>query len=150
MVKTQSAVQPEEVVYMALPDGSADVWLHRNAEQTTDEDGTVWEAEEVYIRTSLSEEEVKDQFDAIFENPDAFMIEEAMATLEETTGETSGALDDLAEQVAALTEAIKEVKAELTTVATAVNAGEAIEIAEDGTILDKSAIKEAEPIEGSL
>ncbi|MCD7820866.1 MAG: hypothetical protein LUG64_01460 [Clostridiales bacterium] len=58
--------QPEAIQYMPLPDGSADVWLRRNITQVDDGDTWGWEAEETYIRTDLTRDEVAANFDALF------------------------------------------------------------------------------------
>ncbi|MCD7886733.1 MAG: hypothetical protein LUG44_03840 [Clostridiales bacterium] len=58
--------QPEAIQYMPLPDGSADVWLRRNITQVDGEDAWGWEAEETYIHTDLTRDEVAANFDALF------------------------------------------------------------------------------------
>lgn len=58
--------QPEAIQYVPLPDGSADVWLRRNITQVDDEDTWGWEAEETYIHTDLTRDEVAANFDALF------------------------------------------------------------------------------------
>lgn len=71
-MKTEFSAEPATLAYMPLPDGKADVWLRQNITQETreTENGTetVWTADEVYFRTSLSQEEIEENFDAIFEN----------------------------------------------------------------------------------
>ena len=58
--------QPEKVMYMPLPDGQADVWIREGVRQVTDEDGTRWAAEEVYLRTRQTKEEITRNADTIF------------------------------------------------------------------------------------
>ena len=92
---------PEAILYMALPDGRADVWLRQNIEQITDEnDDTQWTADEVYFRTTLTEEEVTKGFDALFEN--------GGPTIDEETGEESADEPTVAERVDALEAAVLE------------------------------------------
>ena len=60
---------PESITYMPLPDGQADVWIRKNIEASTDDDGNnIYIADEVYFRTSLSITDITDNFDEIFEN----------------------------------------------------------------------------------
>ncbi|MCD8189062.1 MAG: hypothetical protein LUD78_02395 [Clostridiales bacterium] len=66
--------QPDAIQYMTLPDGSADVWLRKNIVQVDGDDGWGWEAEETYIHTDLTRDEVAANFDALFDgtyDPDA-------------------------------------------------------------------------------
>ncbi|MCD7784563.1 MAG: hypothetical protein LUH18_03130 [Oscillospiraceae bacterium] len=90
---------------MPLPDSElADVWLRKNiAEVKGEQDGesgTQYEADEVYFRTSLSEEDVAESFDELFEN--------GGTTIDEDTGEESVSNPTLAERVEALEEAFIE------------------------------------------
>lgn len=65
--KVRYCKQPEVVTYMPLPGGGADVWLTKNAVQIADgEDVGAWEADEVYLRTTMSKEDVEANFDALF------------------------------------------------------------------------------------
>ena len=59
--------KPETVQYMKLPNGLADVWLRRNIQQEECDDGVFWSADEKYIRTGLTIDEVNAQFDALFD-----------------------------------------------------------------------------------
>ncbi|MCD8206680.1 MAG: hypothetical protein LUD72_01945 [Bacteroidales bacterium] len=69
MATTVSYNEIERIVYMPLPIGLADVWLHENIEQAEDEDGNaIWTADEVYFRTAKTEEEIEANFDEIFAN----------------------------------------------------------------------------------
>lgn len=52
---------------MKLPNGQADVWLRRNIQQEESDDGVFWSADEKYIRTGLTLDEVNAQFDALFD-----------------------------------------------------------------------------------
>ena len=93
--------------YMALPDGTyADVWLRKNIEEVTEtnEDGdevTSWQADEVYLRTAMSESEVEASFDTLFE--------EGSTTAEEVSDSdrlsaVEDAIAELAELIASLEE----------------------------------------------
>ena len=59
--------KPETVQYMKLPNGQADVWLRRNIQQEESDEGVFWSADEKYIRTGLTLDEVNAQFDALFD-----------------------------------------------------------------------------------
>lgn len=59
--------KPDELLYMPLPDGRADVWLRKNIAQAEQDGQTVWTAEEVYFRTVLTKERVEVDFDMLFE-----------------------------------------------------------------------------------
>lgn len=60
--------EPERIMYMPLPDGCADVWLRKNIRSETDEDGTEgWVADEVYLHTEKSRDEIARDFDTYFE-----------------------------------------------------------------------------------
>lgn len=141
-----SNAQIEQIRYMALPNSNrADVRLHKNICEITDEDGaTYYQADEVYFRAAITYEEVVANFDELYENggplptvADAETEEDKYAALEA--------------QVAALSDSIKTVKSNLTLVAEAVSTGDELTVSDDGTIsVDKSTIKDAEPIEGSL
>lgn len=63
MTKTYSQDRPERLVYMSLPDGQADVWLHVNIVQN--EEG--WEADENYFRCNWSREYVEEHFDELLD-----------------------------------------------------------------------------------
>lgn len=70
MAKTMFSERPEAICYMPLPlCGKADIWLRKNIEQTTDDDGNaVWTADEVYFRTETTRNEVEKNFDEFFNN----------------------------------------------------------------------------------
>ena len=59
--------KPETVQYMKLPNGQADVWLRINIHQEESDEGVFWSADEKYIRTGLTLDEVNAQFDALFD-----------------------------------------------------------------------------------
>ena len=59
--------KPKTVQYMKLPNGQADVWLRRNIQQEESDEGVFWSADEKYIRTGLTLDEVNAQFDALFD-----------------------------------------------------------------------------------
>ena len=70
--------KPAIIDYMPLPDGRADVWLRTDIQEATDEEGNpCWECEEVSFRTSLSQREIEENFEAIFENGGPVVDEEA-------------------------------------------------------------------------
>ena len=52
---------------MKLPNGQADVWLRRNVQQEESDEGVFWSADEKYIRTGLTLDEVNAQFDSLFD-----------------------------------------------------------------------------------
>ena len=60
--------EPQAILYMPLPDGGADVFLRRNIQQKTDEDGTeIWTAEEAQFRASKTRDEIVKDFDSYFD-----------------------------------------------------------------------------------
>ena len=62
MQKTYFSTKPEKILYLPQSDGTAEVYLRKNIEQT--EDG--WEADEAQICTRLTEQEVLAQFESYF------------------------------------------------------------------------------------
>lgn len=66
MQKSFYAEEPDRIQYLLQPDGSAEVWLRTNIEETETEDGAVWQADEVQFNTYLSKEEVLAQAGAYF------------------------------------------------------------------------------------
>ena len=91
--------EPNTIDYMELPDGRADVWLRKDITETVDgEENTCWECEEVSFRTNLTQEEIEENFDEIFENG-------APIVDEETQEEVADGIT-LAERVEALEEAV--------------------------------------------
>lgn len=89
MRKTQYGFRPDPVCYMPLPGTcEADVWLTKNAAQIMDGDNAgMWEADEIYFRTTMPREEIEANFDTLF-NRDGLMTdpelppEERLAELE--------------------------------------------------------------------
>jgi len=52
-----------------LPNRLADVWLRKNiVEVSEDGEAPHWEADEVYFRTSLSDDMILDNFDELYDN----------------------------------------------------------------------------------
>lgn len=70
-MKVQFTEKPSEIMYMALPEGGADVWLRKNIEEKTGEqegtEYTYYEADEVYFRTNESRDYVEEHFEELFE-----------------------------------------------------------------------------------
>ena len=82
-ITTYSATEPERVAFFPQRDGSAEVYLRRNIRQEPDgEDGTIWAADEVFIRTRLSREEVEARFDNYFEEEIETTIEDLAEAIE--------------------------------------------------------------------
>ena len=66
MEKVMYSEKPTTMTYMALPNGMADVWLRGNIESVIDEDGgEMFQADETYFRTSLTRQEVENNFTAL-------------------------------------------------------------------------------------
>lgn len=81
---TEFSSRPERMLYCALPSGEADVWLRKNIRTVVDEERSErWVADEVYVRTRLSQAEVEAQFEALFsyEAPREVSMEDVMAIL---------------------------------------------------------------------
>lgn len=122
--------QPEQIQYMPLPNSTkADVRLHRNIEEVTDEEGsTYWQAEEVYFRATITLEEVTEKFDTLFENDGPEMSLEDAETEED--------------KYTVLQNQIAELKSEICTVAEAVSTVASEDV--------KATLKEAIPFEGVI
>lgn len=92
-MKATYNMEPEAVLYMPLPNGKADVWLRKNIQETTEDEATVWTADEVYFRTSLDKESIEANFETLYENGgggtvvapdpeiDEISVEEALAII---------------------------------------------------------------------
>lgn len=93
--------KPEAVLYMKLPNGLADVWLRRNVQQEESEDCVSWSADEKYIRTGLTLDEVNEQFDALFDaEPEKVLTEaERIAQLEQQNAMLTECLLEMSEIV---------------------------------------------------
>lgn len=61
-MKIQFSQKPNRIDYRTQFDGAAEVWLYKNIKQT--EEG--FEADGVFFKTMLSEEEVLNKFDSYF------------------------------------------------------------------------------------
>lgn len=124
MERTQSNAELTAIQYMPLPDGTADVWLRKNIEAVTGEEGeTYYEADEVYLRTELSLEEVQDKFDDVFESPEGYAIKA------ETEDEPASDLEALTARVAALETNMATLATEYISVKSAISADAVIEAA---------------------
>ena len=93
--------KPEAVLYMKLPNGLADVWLRRNIQQEECDDCVFWSAEEKYIRTGLTLDEVNAQFDALFDaEPETPLTDsERIAQLEQQNAMLTECLLEMSEIV---------------------------------------------------
>lgn len=81
---TQFSAKPNPILYMPH-NGIADVWLRKNIRKELDEDGNeMWIADEKYLKTDLSKEEVEERFDELFITPEDsnVSLEERIDTLE--------------------------------------------------------------------
>lgn len=75
MERVQFSGRPERILYMKNV-GKADVWLRKNITEVTTEEGTLWEADEVYVSTYLSRKEIESQFDSYFEEEIPVTVED--------------------------------------------------------------------------
>lgn len=82
MQKTYYSTEPEKILYLPQSDGTAEVYLRKNIEQT--EDG--WVADEVQIRTRLTELEILTQFDSYFVEEIETTIEDLVEAIDILTG----------------------------------------------------------------
>lgn len=89
MDRVQYSALPDKVLYMKNGETS-DVWLRKNIVEVETEEGVLWEADEIYLRSHLSKKEIENNFDSYFE-------EEIPVTVE-----------DLAEAIDILTDIILE------------------------------------------
>ena len=87
--------------YMKLPNGQADVWLRRNIQQEESDEGVFWSADEKYIRTGLTLDEVNAQFDALFDaEPETPLTDsERIAQLEQQNAMLTECLLEMSEIV---------------------------------------------------
>ena len=93
--------KPETVQYMKLPNGLADVLLRRNIQQEECDDCVFWSAEEKYIRSGLTFDEVNAQFDALFDaEPETPLTDsERIARLEQQNAMLTECLLEMSEIV---------------------------------------------------
>lgn len=82
MQKTYYSTEPEKILYLPQSDGTAEVYLRKNIEQT--EDG--WVADEAQIRTRLTELEILTQFDSYFAEEIETTIEDLVEAIDILTG----------------------------------------------------------------
>ncbi|WP_165247455.1 hypothetical protein [Adlercreutzia sp. ZJ141] len=93
---------PDAVAYMPLPDGRADVWLRKGVSESEDDEGSVcWECEEVYLRTTLSRDDVVAMFDELFDSAEQVAapiptVDDRVRDLELQVEEQAGAIEELA------------------------------------------------------
>lgn len=87
---SQSYKSHNQVDYYPLPNGYADVFLHRNEIEELDEDGNeIYIAEEVYMQVdqTLTKEKIEENFNYLWEDADTIMTEptaeERLKVLEE-------------------------------------------------------------------
>lgn len=66
--------RPDSIKYMSLPSGGADAWMRKNITEATDpETGNMsYKADEAYMRTSATEDEISSDFDIWFETASAW------------------------------------------------------------------------------
>lgn len=86
---------------MKLPNGQADVWLRRNIQQEESDEGIFWSADEKYIRTGMTLDEVNAQFDALFDaEPETPLTDsERIAQLEQQNAMLTECLLEMSEIV---------------------------------------------------
>lgn len=110
-VVNYGGTEPSKLLFMPLPDGTADVWLRKNIRSAENVEGdetvTSWEAEETYINTSMSHDEVLADFDNLFDNglprdvvepsetERLSALERTMSKQQSTTADLSLVIDDL-------------------------------------------------------
>ena len=83
-MKSYNTQKMKSVSYYSLPDGMADVYLRRELPTEKDEDGNdIYVYEEVGFKISadIMEDEIRDNFDLLFE--DAHALDKKEVTLEE-------------------------------------------------------------------
>ena len=87
ITKTFYSEEPDRIAYYPQKDGSAEVYLRQNIAQEPDgEGGTVWTADEVFLRTHLSREDIEEQFETYFEENIETTIEDLAEAIEILTG----------------------------------------------------------------
>ena len=98
MQRTQSPQQLSQV-QMAVNGGIVEVWLHRNIEQVTDEDGNAaWVADQVHgiLPASTTGAYVAAHFDELWDEWDDTPLVRRIAGVRETAQTQADAIDDLA------------------------------------------------------
>lgn len=107
--------EPEAIQYMVLPNGEADVWLRQNITEVTTEDEWGWTAEETYVHTDLSRDEVVANFDALFdgsytteteESDDTDTVDARLTALEEAVADSETRETEVQEALVELYEMI--------------------------------------------
>lgn len=79
--------KPDRIAYYPQKDGSAEAYLRQNIAQEPDEEGgMVWTADEVFLRTHLSEEDIEEQFESYFEENLVTTIEDLAEAIEILAG----------------------------------------------------------------
>lgn len=124
VTKAYFTERPDSIKYMVLPSAdTADLWLRKNIAEVTDpETGAVsYEADEAYMRTKATEEEITASFNAWYETATAWeptvppkkpnTQEERIAALEDAvdqlkknggTGGNSAEIEAISEELQAL------------------------------------------------
>lgn len=72
MDKAYYTQQPQQIICMPLPDGRTDIWLTKNPEFITNENGEFWTAYEQYMRYDGNV--TAEQIDVGFENWWEYML----------------------------------------------------------------------------
>lgn len=85
-MKTYYSSEPSALSYYPQRDGSAEAYLRRNITREKTEEGLIWTAEEIFIKTHLSEEEILSQFDSYFEKNIEITIEDLAEAIDILTG----------------------------------------------------------------
>jgi len=89
--------KPERIKYMTQQDGHADVWLRKNIteyshEEIVGQESRGYYADEVYLSTKLTYDQVDEQFDDLFEHGTPEIVD---VTLEERVDALEGVVLEL-------------------------------------------------------
>ena len=84
-MKVYYSERPDEMRYCKLKSGNADVWIRKNIKEVETEEGVQWEADEVYLNTQETLEEVTTRKDQIFDEASAEIatVSERLEAIEE-------------------------------------------------------------------
>lgn len=99
MASTDCSPQPLEPILMVVNGCSMEVWLRRNIQQETDEDGNeVWMADAVHgiLPANTTGAYVSENFDALWDEWDDTPMHVRVADVRETADENTGAIVELA------------------------------------------------------
>ena len=105
--EAQSVVEPDEITYMPIDDGLADVWIrkaiHEEEVHTEEYEGIMWFWRETYVRTDKSYEDISAHKNEYFFNPPEY-VPYTPPTIDERVQMNEDAIIELAELISYMLE----------------------------------------------